>query len=376
MRINFDANASVRPIPEVLAYLKAFDGAALNPSSVHSFGQKAKAIIDEAKSEIRTLLKLDHLDKIIFTSGATESNNAALLKSPNFSGNLCACSAVEHHAVLEPLQACGKEIKTISPEKIEDCKYLKESLDDQLSLFALMAANNETGQIFDIAKVSATVRKISPRVRIHCDAVQAIGKYELNFHELGVDTLAFSGHKIGALSGIGVLVISKHCHLDPWILGGPQQDFLRAGTENIIGIKSLELSISSARKRLINGNKNLLEAKNRFQTFFNSLENICQINNFGSKQLDNTLSISFTSVQADDLVVALDLEGISISAGSACNSGRPNPSHVLLAHGFSKQQAKQTIRVSFEPDIKEAEIETGIKVFSKVLERIAFLRAA
>ncbi len=376
MRINFDANASVRALPEVLECLKSYENGYLNASSVHQLGQAAKKVIDQTKEEISALLGLDAEDKIIFTSGATEANNAALQVNTNYSGNKTACSAVEHSAVLEYLRSLPRELTLLAPDRIENEDYLQENLDSELSQFAVMAANNETGQIFDVSKISAAVKKISPRSRIHCDAVQAVGKCRINFKELNVDTLSLSGHKLGALSGIGALVISKHCSLNPWILGGPQQSSLRAGTENILGIKTLGIAVKAARLRLENSIGLMSEAKKRFEVFFSQLGERCVLNKFGSGQLLNTISVRFDSIAADDLVVALDLSGISVSAGSACDSGRPNPSHVLLAHGLTKKQAKETIRISFEPQISEQDIEAGLKTFASVLERAFDLKEA
>lgn len=382
MRVNFDANASVKPLPEVLNYLACYSGEFLNPSSVHLGGQAAKGVLDEARAELSQLLSLSSEDRIIFTSGATEANNSALIP-------LCApaqsqypdlaCSNVEHSAVLECLRSQldkGYKLKEIAVERIEDDSYLSEQIDDNLRIFGLMLANNETGQIFNVKSVADKIRLISPRSKIHCDAAQAVGKIKVNFAELGVDSISISGHKIGALSGIGALVISKYCQIKPLLFGGPQEYGLRAGTENVLGIKSLAIACKAARERILSNDRRMIDAKNKFANYLKSLSDSAVINNFGLNNLPNTLSVRFPGIKADDLVVALDLNGVAVSAGSACASGRPSPSHVLLSHGLSKQEAKETIRISFEPNITETEFEFGLNIFKETIARMINLRRA
>ena len=382
MRVNFDANASVKPIPEVLECLARYRGEFLNPSSVHQSGQAAKKVLDDCRDEVSALLNLKSSDRIVFTSGATEANNAALAPyyaPANSSGYDLACSSVEHSAVLESLRrqvARGYKLKEISPDQLSETAELTSILNDDLRIFSLMAANNETGQIFDICNISKIIRKISARARIHCDAVQAVGKLKINFSELGVDTLALSGHKLGALSGVGALVISEHCHLEPWIFGGPQEHGLRAGTENVLAIKTLGIACREARKRLLSSDSRMEKAKQSFTSYLKEFGSWIKINQFDNEQIPNTLSIRLPGIKADDLVVAMDLCGVAISAGSACASGRPSPSHVLLAHGMSESEAKETVRISFEPTISESEFEFGLAAFKETISRIASLRRA
>lgn len=382
MRVNFDANASLKPLPEVFNCLANYNGEFLNASAVHQSGQKAKLVLDEARIAISELLSLRGGDKVVFTSGATESNNAALQIPKSFiaSGQTTiACSAVEHSAVLEFLRyqaRQGSKLIVIPAAKLNDKNSLSEIITDDLKLFALMAANNETGQIFDVQRIAAEVKKISPRARIHCDAVQAIGKINLNFPELGVDTLAISGHKLGALSGVGALVISEHCHLEPWLFGGAQEFGLRAGTENVLAIKTLGIACRQAKQRLELADSRMLAAKEAITSFLAELGDLAHINRFGDQQLPNTVSVRFPNLKADDLVVALDLCGVAISAGSACASGRPSPSHVLLAHGLSIEEAKETVRISVEPTISETELEFGLSILKETLVRMLERRRA
>lgn len=383
MRSNFDANAAVRPLPAVLDVISDYHGQYLNPSSVHRSGQAAKQVLDEARAAIRKLLSLSIHDKIIFTSGATEANNAGLRpltsSAANQKGTL-ACSAVEHNAVLETLRSwtsAGYTLREIAPNSISDQPFLEAQLDDSLKLFALMLANNETGQIFNVAKSAAIVRKIAPRARVHCDAVQAVGKVAIDFGKLGIDTLALSGHKLGALSGIGALVIADGLHVDPWLYGGPQESGLRAGTENVLGIKTLAIACERAYERVSQHERCMHNAREAMLRLLAEFGTSVAVNQFGIESLPNTLSIRVRGVKADDLVIALDLRGVAISAGSACTSGRPRPSHVLLAHGLSEIEARETIRVSFEPDVSEAELDFGLTIFREVLgQMISFQKAA
>lgn len=389
MRVNFDANASVRPIPEVMESLAQYSGEFLNPSSVHQSGQAAKRVLDESRDAIARLLNVQGQDKIIFTSGATEANNAALLNTSEAkpfsvaSGNSAnaelICSSVEHSAVLEPLRHLsrkGLKLLEVEPEKIVRSESYSEMISDDLKIFALMAANNETGQIFDISKITKLIKAISPRTRVHCDAVQAVGKIEIDFSEWQVDTLAFSGHKLGALPGVGALVVSRYCHMEPWMFGGPQESGLRAGTENVLAIKSLGIACTEALRRLKSNDSRMSYAKELFLSYLNELGELVAVNSFGERQTPNTISVRFKGIKADDLVVALDLAGVSISAGSACASGRPSPSHVLIAHGMTAKEARETIRISFEPTISKDDLEFGLGAFKEVTSRILSQRRA
>lgn len=354
-RIYLDANASYGLLPQVAEELRSLlpELAQLgNPSAVHADGQRARALIEDARREVRALVDADPHDRIVFTSGATEANNA-VLRAPFEGGRKgrVVSSAIEHPCVLEPLSALesqGVAVHLVAPDSSGSvsAQRVDEACAEPTTLVALMLANNETGALIPVATVAAALKERSPATRIHCDAAQAIGKVPCSFRALGVDSLSISGHKFGALSGVGALVVragSAPCAL---LRGGPQETRWRAGTENLIGIVSMGIAARVVRSSLEQRRAEM--ARSRGQLLAQLREGLPELrcNTPLEESLPNTLSVTIPGVDADDLVVALDLQGVALSSGAACASGKPDPSHVLLAMGMTEQEARATIRIS------------------------------
>ena len=370
--LNLDANASFGPLPEVSETLRERFKGVLNPSSIHRGGQAARAIIEEARSELAAVLSLTRNERVIFTSGATESNNMALrvpfaktsqsasLLTPHDSAELIV-SALEHPSVLEPAQrlaTLGHSLSILHPSdaNLFSPAELVALVGAQTKLISVMYANNETGHIYPIADLATAARAANADTLFHCDAVQALGKIVFRFDELGVDMMSLSAHKIGGLAGTGALIVSERVPQAPMLFGGPQESRWRAGTENVLGILSFGVAL-----RVLHSNqkRRVAQMKASRDRFFKALAAELpdlQLNS-SPDGLPNTLNLSFAGVRADDLVVALDMDGILVSSGAACASGKPEPSHVLLALGLTSEQARQSVRISLTGLNSDAELD-------------------
>ena len=377
--LNLDANASYGVLPEVREALAKLDSEALNPSSVHSAGQRARAVLDEARLKILNLVGAGRDDRLIFTSGATEANNMAILSNlwPRLTSGASsidlAVSSIEHPSVMEParrLHACGASLHIIQLALPCRASEIAENIPESTEFVSIMLANNETGHILPIAEISAILRRRCPRAIIHCDAAQAAGKIPVDFKTLGVDMLSLSAHKLGGLTGSGALLLRKGVSLDPFMMGGPQEGRLRAGTENLSGIFAFGLAADIAARELPLRQKAWSASTECLKNgLTGSLERIhfnCQTDD----SLPNTVSLSIADVPADDLVVALDLEGVLVSSGSACSSGKPEPSQTLLALGLSKKEAKETIRLSSTGELTLPQAEEAVLKIIKCVKRI------
>lgn len=375
--LNFDANASHRPLPEVIERIYSLFGKeSLNPSSIHQGGQRARYLIEEARAQVASLIGIESAGQIIFTSGASEANSLAILQPllRGISGKVVA-SKVEHPSVLEPLKylkSRGFEIDLIAPEA--DGRILTSNLVDAVNqdtcLVSLMAVNNETGAIYPLTKAWGQVRAKSPEVLIHSDCAQMVGKLPLDFTKLQVDMLSISGHKFGALMGVGALAIRNGIELKPLIMGGAQEYSIRAGTENLLGIVSLGLAAHLAVGKLNERSARQAELRDFLeQSILNALP-WAELNPYGTQRLSNTTNLYFHGVSADDLVVALDTLGLCISAGSACSSGKPQPSHVLLSHGLSVERASSSVRLSLEFSATKDEVSKAISLIVSAVNRM------
>lgn len=385
-RINFDANAGLGLLPPVREGLKNLfnsgPGLGLNPSSLHFDGQRARALIEEARRDISGALGLSSQDKLVFTSGATEANNSAIY-SVLFDSNSASagarpefiCSAIEHPCVLEAyarLELLGYKVAKILPDR-GSSEISVDSVLSQLSgktrIVSVMLANNETGQILPVKEITRAIRAQNQNILVHCDAAQAIGKIPFSFSDLGADIVTISGHKIGGLCGAGALILRAGVDIPPLLVGGPQEQRRRAGTENVLGIAAFGLA---ARELAATLSAYAKHAPARLKMIRECIKSIIAESHEALPNvlcLPNTVCMRIPGVKADDLVVALDLEGVSISSGAACSSGKPQASHVLLAQGFSPSEAKETIRISLPPSQSEEDFDGGVKAIERCLRR-------
>lgn len=372
--INLDANASHSPLPEVLQAVRGWDGSSLNPSSVHAYGQRSRAIVEQARDSLAALLGLKRHETIVFTSGATEANNAALWQVVlrDGPGLAMATTAIEHPSVLETanqLAHFGVETTVISPQALETDQW-QECLSDQTALFSVMLANNETGQILPVPGIVRKARSRSPNSLVHCDAVQAIGKVEVSFEDLDADFMTVSGHKIGALPGIGALITREERLLKPFLRGGAQESGFRAGTENVLGILSLGIA-AQVMDASLDDRRLKMEAYRQclWEGLHKAVDGI-ELNWDGPSRLPNTLNVHIPGVIADDLVIALDLDGVAVSSGPACSAGKPEPSHVLLALGVAPERVRESVRISLEASYPEGAIEKAAACIVSCIHRL------
>lgn len=369
MRIYLDNNATTRIDPAVLDAL----GGSLrdvygNASSIHKEGQTARRRLEEARESVATLIGATARE-VVFTSGGTESNNAALFGAVATRGfHHIVTTAIEHPSVLEPLQDLERRghhltIVPPSPSGLVDAGSVLSALREDTVLVAMMLVNNETGVIQPVADVARVCRERG--IHLHCDAVQAAGKIDIDVNVLGADTLALSAHKIHAPKGAGALFVRKGLVLERLIFGGAQERRRRAGTENVplaaaFGVAA-ELARDAATRPPVRALRDRLESEL-------SDEQIT-INGAAAERVPNTASITFRNADGEGLVIALDLEGVAVSTGSACSSGRVEPSHVLLAMGLSPDLARSTVRFSLSRMTTDEEISATVSALREVLPR-------
>jgi cysteine desulfurase len=374
--INFDANASYGVLPEVTDEVnKLLKTGIHNPSSLHFAGQRARGILDQARQSIKDLLQVDDNSRIVFTSGATESNNMAV-----FTALKAYCktkqsakvlySEEEHHSVLEAISLAKELNPSLVVNGIKRGSYTVEeqlisSLSGDEKLICLMAANNETGEVYNTRQVKNAIRDLARSALLHVDAVQVVGRIPFSIESSGADTLTISGHKIGALSGIGALILTQSAMWHPLLVGGPQERRLRAGTENVVGIHSLGVAARCALEKLEKRRQAMLAAKEFAWRRIAAEIPAAKLVTTAKECLPNTLMIHIPTLISSDLIVACDLEGVLISSGAACASGKPEPSHVLLALGMSRESAKECVRLSFKGEHTNEELERGVASFIK-----------
>lgn len=354
-----------------------------NPASIHWAGRKAKAAIDEAREAIARAFGIASEEEIVFTGSGTEAVNAAL-KGAYFHAVQAGkrfhliTSAVEHEATLETarfLESLGARAYflevdrdgQLSETQLENLLASLATDPENFTVVSLMAANNETGVVFPIRRIGKKCQRY--HALFHVDAVQAIGKLETPF-SVG-DSLAqlvsFSAHKIGGPKGIGALYIQRGLKLVSLLHGGAQERRRRAGTQNVAGIvgfgKAAALLDPEETARM-------KELRDYLEAEVERLVPDVRIQGKKSPRLVNTSNLLFRGVRGDSLLMSLDLEGIAVSTGSACASGTVNPSHVLLAMGFDKEEAKSAIRISLGAQNTRAEVDHFLSVLPQLVERI------
>lgn len=353
-----------------------------NPSSLHRSGQRAKNAIDDARDAVRRLVGIGGADssryRVVFTSGATEANNL-LIASNARSGARVIATEVEHPCVLMPLERAAQSgcmVSLIAPSQQGSVNpdMLARLVDETTTLVSVMAANNETGAVHPVRDFVSLVRQSSSTALVHSDVAQVVGKLPFSIVETGLDAITISGHKFGALTGVGALIIREHCALQPLILGGPQEDKLRGGTENVLGMVHMGLVADQIADKLKQREDTMKRVRDAFEAAVREKLPDCEFNADSIPRLPNTSSVYVPGVRADDLVVALDLKGILVSAGAACSSGKPQPSHVLTAMGQGEERVRSTLRVSFRADQSEDVGRTVAEALAEVVVRARALR--
>ena len=373
-----DANATTPLLPEVVAAMSPFwTEHFANPSSVHQPGQRARAAVEHAREQVAALLTC-RPSEIVFTSGGTESNNLALfgaLSSRADQRPHLITSAIEHDAVLraaEALATRGDVDVTILPCTVTgriDPSVLAAAITPRTRLVSIMLANNETGVIQPVRELAAITH--SAGALFHTDAVQAAGKLPLSVDDLGCDLLSLSGHKLYGPKGTGVLYLRRKTTLAPLHFGGPQERQRRAGTENVASLVGLGQAAELAQAWLAtDAPAQLAHLRDHLeQTVLAAIPN-SGVHGAEEPRSPNTTSLFFDDVIAEHLMIALDLQGLAISAGSACQSGALEPSHVLRAMGLSEARARATIRISLTRLVTPAETEAATSLLVETIERL------
>ena len=382
-RIYLDHNATTPLLPEVIdrmtGTLREEFG---NPSSVHHFGQQAKAAIDEARTEVATLLSADP-SEVLFTSGGTESDNIAIrgaAEALEATGRRhLIASSIEHEAVLNTLKALAKRgwrttLLPVDQTGIVAPDALRAALADDTALVSVMHANNEIGTIQPIAELARIAHDRG--ALFHTDAVQSAAKLPVSVRSLGVDMLSISAHKFYGPKGVGALWIRRGLRVLPLLTGGRQERSRRAGTENVAGIVGMGVAARIARGKMADEGTRLSALRDRLEAEILAAVPGTAVNGAREPRVPNTTNVSFDRVEAESLLIALDLEGIAVSTGSACSSGTLEPSHVLKAMGFNAHRAQNSIRFSLGASSTDAEIDRVIAVLPKMVEKLRSLTRA
>lgn len=379
-RIYLDHNATCPVAPEVIESMSA----ALrddygNPSSVHHFGQRAKAVMDEARSAVAALIGADPAE-VVFTSGGTESDNMAirgaaeaLEKTPR---RHVVTTAIEHEAVLNTVKALGRRgwqttVVSVGESGRVSREAVEAALTDRTAVLSVMHANNEIGTIQPVAEVAAAAKACGAVV--HTDAVQSAGKIPIDVKALGVDLLSLSAHKFYGPKGVGAIWIRRGLRLGALLTGGKHERNRRAGTENVPGIVGMGVAARLAMAHMDEARGRLTRLRDRLEAGTVREVRGTTVNGDVSCRVPNTSNISFDRVEAESLLIALDLQGIAVSTGSACSSGTLEPSHVLKAMGLSPHRTQNSIRFSLGASTTEADVDRVIAVLPGVVEKLRSL---
>jgi cysteine desulfurase NifS len=375
-RVYLDNNATTRIAPAVRSAMQPYlEEAYGNPSSIHRFGREAREALENARRQVGLLVGSSPR-RIVFTGGGSEADNMAV-KGVAFArrgrGKHIVTSAVEHPALLAAvafLERDGFRVTRLGVDSAGrvDPGDLRAALTDETILVSIMMANNEVGTIQPIAELCAVAHERG--IPFHTDAVQAAGKVAVDVEELGVDLLSISGHKIHGPKGVGALYVRKGCEVEPLVHGGNQERRRRAGTENVAGIVGFGVAAQIARRRLPE-TAGVARLRDRLEEGIRSLVPDARLNGARKERLPNTLNLALPGLRGESLVIALDQHGIALSSGSACKSGRPEPTHVLLAMGCGVAEAHCSVRFSLSWETSEDDVERTITALTTVLEEMA-----
>ena len=358
-RIYLDHNATTPLDPRVLdAMLPVLREGYGNPSSLHWFGQQARALLDDARAQVARLIGATP-SEIVFTGSGTEADNMAVrgvlgvIKQGQAPGSSreprrkIVYSAIEHHAVMNTARALAEEgwpveVARAGADGRVDLDDLRARVGDTTALVAVMAANNETGVLQPVAEVARIAREAG--ALFHCDAVQAAGKVPVDVRTMDADTLALSAHKFYGPKGVGVLYVKRGTRLTPWVRGGSQERNRRSGTENVAGIVGLGRAAALAADDLAAEGPRLSALRDRLEERLLEIQGARR--NGDGPRVPNTANISFEGIEAESLLMALDLAGIAVSTGAACAAGAVEPSHVLRGMGLPVERVQGSIRLS------------------------------
>ena len=380
-RVYLDHNATTPVCAALIPHIQNWIEAWGNPSSIHQSGRKPKALMREARQNLANAFGVSQLE-LIFTSGGSESNNLVLKsvvesemekESPR---RTLIISDVEHPAIRVTAEYLTQKYDLkllkipVNRDGLMEVAFYDKALSDDVLLVSVMTANNETGHIFPIKSLAKKAHDVG--ALFHTDAVQALGKLEVNLKDWDVDFASFSGHKFYALKGSGLLYVKKGNAFPSQIFGGGQERHRRAGTENTLAIASLGFMATQLDQ--------LNERSEEMQKLRDSLESQIvekitgvRITGAGNPRLPNVSSMKIEDIDGETLLMNLDIEGYSVSTGAACSSGNPEPSPVLLAMGFSRAEAQSSMRIGLGWGNTQEEIDGFVTSLEKVVTRVRSL---
>jgi cysteine desulfurase len=373
--VYLDYNATTPVDPEVREAMLPFLGEEFgNPSSVHPLGRRARRAVEQARQQVAELLNASDPSEIIFTSGATEANNMALLGATLFAGHKTGhivTTQIEHPCVMgvcQFLERWGFRVTYLPVDR--QCRVPPESVLDALTddtlIVSVMLANNETGTVQPVAEIAQLVKERRPDVLVHTDAVQAIAKVPVDVQALGVDLLSISAHKFYGPKGIGALYIRSGTKLEPLLRGGHQEHGMRAGTENVAGIVGLGKAAEIARRDFEVVTQHLLRLREKFLRLIDELP-MTRLNGHRQFTLPSTANVCLLGADALAVQANLSQRGVCVSVGSACSSGSLKPSHVLRAMGLSELAAFCSVRFSWGKFTTEDDIDYAVEQTKEVV---------
>jgi cysteine desulfurase len=376
-----DANATTPLLPEAFEAMRPYLTANFgNASSIHHFGQQARMAVEAAREQVAVALGA-RASEIVFTSGATESDNLALfgiVGKALDSGEPAhlITTSIEHHAVLhasEALERRGAAVTflPVSAEGVVDPEDVRRALRPETRLISVMLANNETGALQPVEAVAAIAAEAD--IWLHTDAVQALGKIPFHCKTLGVDMASLSAHKVHGPQGVGALWLRRGTQLQPLFYGGSHERQRRAGTENLAGVVGFGEAVRRSQEALANRAMDRVAAlRDRLEQGLLARIDECGVNGptGPGTRLPNTTNLWFDHLEGEALVIALDLKGLALSGGSACASGATEPSHVLMAMGLNKHRARASLRFSLSRMTTEAEIDRALEIVPAAVARL------
>lgn len=370
---DYAATTPVKPevIEEMMTIYKSHFG---NPSSIHSIGRDARRYLDESRRTVAKLLNAKP-SEVIFTSGATESNNTAikgLVYANEHLGNHIITTKIEHHSVLHVFEQLEKEGYDVTYLDVDDTgaidlDQLKEALTNDTILVSIMFVNNEVGTVEPMYDIEDIVSESN--ALLHVDAVQAIGHLDINFKEFKMDTLSLTAHKFGGPKGVGVLLVRDKTPIGYSQLGGEQETKRRAGTENLAQIVGLTKALELAHKNRDNNNLHLMQLKELFLVSLQERAIPFEVNGSMVDTTGHILNLYFPFIDVETMLTLLDLANIYVSSGSACTAGSTTPSHVLAAMYEDEERAKHSVRFSFNELTTDQEIKYIVAEIHKIYHK-------
>jgi cysteine desulfurase len=375
-RVYLDWNATAPLRPEARTAMLAALDVCGNPSSVHGEGRAARRLIEDAREQVAALVGAKARN-VVFTSGGTEANMMALSPATGAGGEVVTCerllvSAIEHPSVLAGgrYARSAAECVPVTAAGQADLAALERLLaapatETRRPLVSLMLANNETGVVQPVVEAARLTHAAGGL--LHVDAIQAVGRISCDINEIGADLLTLSGHKIGAPKGVGALIKRDEAlHLDPLIKGGGQERSTRAGTENVAGIAGFGAASAAAQRGLAAERAHMLALRDRLEVGLRAATPAAVIFGATVERLPNTTLVALPGMKAETAVIAFDLDGVAVSSGAACSSGKVQPSHVLAAMGVPPELARGAIRLSLGWNTTEFEVDRFLDAWIKV----------